>query len=363
MATERQIAANRMNSARSTGPRTDEGKARSRANATTHGLAGSSASVEAGLSPEFADRRARWEPLYRPEGEDGAWALDQAVASSLRIERCGRSLDALAVMERERARLAWDQDRSVEAATVAGRLARDPALASSQLQATLAGVRLLLEGWFALSQPLEAGLDWSEVEESRALDLLGVALEDRAGLTRIDPFDGSDAVAFRNTLLAEEVARLEALRDDVMVPLDAMHRQFTAAGDLALLSKPAKLMLRYEREAWRRHREAIKELQKPETTPSPVAPLLPPTSAPTLPARVVERPRGAARNEPNLVAPSREGRRTPLDQGSKIPANDAVCAVPLEELDDEAWVEAILRGEGRPAPERSQSANFAVGRA
>ena len=272
MATERQIEANRRNSGRSRGPTSEAGKARSRANATKHGMAGESAVVEAGLSAAFLERRAKWAAEQQPVGEAAGWALDRAVAASLRIETCERSMEELTAASRERARLAWDQDRAVEAATIFGRLTKDPVLASRQLQTTLAGVERLVEAWLGLAATLVDGEDWSESEASRALDLLGVDADLRSGRTLVDGPAGTDPVAYRRELVREEVDRLEALAEEAMVPLDAMERRLAMEGDAALLSGPAKRVLRYERDAWRRFRESMQGVRAPAPSPAIAAP-------------------------------------------------------------------------------------------
>ena len=304
MATQRQIEANRRNAARSTGPTSESGKAKSRANATRHGMAGQSAVVEAGMSSEFEERRAKWAAEQGTVGEAAGWALDRAVAASLRIERCERTMDDLTAASRERARLAWDQDRAVEAATIAGRLARDPVLASRQLQATLAGVELLVEAWLGLVAALGAGGDWSESQASRALDLLGVAADLRSGRTPIDGPEGGDPVAFRRGLALEEVDRLEALGEEALAPLDELDRRHALAGDVALLSKPARLVLRYERDAWRRFRESMRqvEAQAAAPPPPPVVALAPRSVAPAsaVASRPEARERAVVRPSPSL---------------------------------------------------------------
>jgi hypothetical protein len=361
MATEAQIAANQRNAERSTGPRTDEGKARSRANALKHGLASESADVAAGHSPEFEDRRARWAAEQNPIGEAAGWALDRAVAASLRIERCERAMDDLVETSRERAKLTWDQDREVEAATTFGRLARAPVLASRQLQTTLAGVRLLIEAWFGLALTLEAGRDWSESEASRALDLLGVALDLRDNRTLIDGPEGSDPVAYHGKLTLEELDRLEALRDEALAPLDEIEHRRAMEGDIALLSKPAALILRYERDAWKRYRESMKEVKAP--TSGVIAPLRAPAPTP-----VVERPRPT---QPSATAPAvslEEERRALLAEAAKyLQGVNAILPSTVDDEDD-AWFDAFERrieareGGVAPAAERTQFVDFAIGR-
>jgi hypothetical protein len=322
MASERQIESNRRNSMRSTGP-SEAGLRTSRLNATKHGMTARLPEAEAAISPEFADRRAKWAVSFQPVDEPGEWALDRAVASSFQIERCERSINDLITDVQQRARLAWEEDRAVEAATTFGRLARDPILASRQLQTTLAGVVLLIEAWLLLVAPLEAGDDWPEAEASKALDLYGIAADLRSGRMLIDPPLGSDSVAFRLALALEEVERLEALRDEAMIPLDEMDRRHAMAGGLALLSNRAKLLLRYERDAWKRYNQSMKELkgQAPATpavappTPKPV--IVAPPAAPT---RSVAPPRPSA-------APSRQ---VTIDPPNAI-----------DLIDEDAWLDAM----------------------
>jgi hypothetical protein len=71
MATERQIAANKLNAQKSTGPRTEEGKGKSRLNRLSHGLASSATTVPGENPAEFiallADLTAEHQPATATE--------------------------------------------------------------------------------------------------------------------------------------------------------------------------------------------------------------------------------------------------------------------------------------------------------
>jgi hypothetical protein len=366
MATEKQIEAARRNGALGKGP-SELGKSRSRLNATKHGMTAQLPEVEAAISPEFADRRSKWAAEQQPVGEGGEWALDRAVAASFRIERCERSVEDLIADVQQRARLAWEEDRAVEAATTFGRLARDPILASRQLQTTLAGVVLLIEAWLLLVAALESGDDWSEADCSRALDLLGVDADRRSGRTAIDDDEeSSNLIAFRLGLVMEEVDRLEVLRDEAMIPLDELERRHAIKGDVALLSKRARLLLRYEREAWKHFNQSMKEVKGQAPTPA-VAPAPKPI--------IVAPPRPVAPPKPSFE----EQRRALQAEGAPLrkAALDPLIAMGLS--DEDAWLDALEKriealhslpdsyvavaaGSPRsPAPERTQFGGVAAG--
>jgi hypothetical protein len=316
MASEKQIEANRLNSKRSSGP-SETGKIRSRFNATKHGLTAQLPESEAAISPEFAARRASWGAVHQPVGEGGDWSMDRVVAASFRIERCERSIEDLITETQQRARLSWEGDRAVEAATIFGRLARDPILGSRQLQTTLAGVVLLIEAWLLLVGVLEAGEEWSESESSKALDLLGVDADLRSGRTAIDGEDGSRSLAFRIELAMEEVDRLEELRDAAMIPLDEMDRRHAMKGDVALMSKRAQLLLRYEREAWKHYNQSMKEVKGQAPTPPVVAPAPRPIATPLRPAA-------------KPVATAAPSRRKAIDP-----------PIAMGPTDEDAWLDAL----------------------
>jgi hypothetical protein len=363
MATDRQIAANRKNAERSTGP-SPEALARTRFNATRHGLASTLPAVEAEFSPEFEDRRACWSAEQAPLDEEARYALDRAVAASLRIERCEKAIDGLIADSRQRAELAWDEDRAAEAAVIYSRLARNPTLVSKQLRTTLAGAELMMEAWLGLTSALRFGRDWNEIEASMALDLLGIDPNLRAAPTMIDPPDDHDPIAFRLDLAKNQFASLELLRDHALIPLEEVDRRRALAGDLALQSKPMQQLLRYERDAWRRYRESTRERKTKAATP------LEARSIAAKPQKPPEPPKSPAR-------PSFEDERRAL-MAEVAPIRDAM----IEELvalgfeDEDAWIEELERrsarfasrsgdfipvSAGRSATERSQFGGVAVG--
>ena len=85
MATDRQIAANRRNAQKSTGPKTDEGKAASRLNAVRHGFASQNFLLKAEDHDEFAAYRADFIATHQPANATEMFLVDQIVAASWRI--------------------------------------------------------------------------------------------------------------------------------------------------------------------------------------------------------------------------------------------------------------------------------------
>src|SRR5690348_8184583 len=69
MATEAQIAANRRNSQKSTGPRTDAGKAASSQNATKHGLYAETLVIDDEDADAFQSLQQAWFDDCRPQGQ------------------------------------------------------------------------------------------------------------------------------------------------------------------------------------------------------------------------------------------------------------------------------------------------------
>jgi hypothetical protein len=322
-------------------------------------MAGESATVEAGLSPEFEKRREAWAAGLSPVDEAGHWALDRAVAASFQIERCERAMEDVVQTTRERAKLVWDQDRAAEAAAVAARLARDPALVSRQLETTYAGVGLLIASWSRLLEALETPGGWSDSDASTALDLLAIPADLRSGWTPIDGPEGSDLAAFRRELVLGEIERLERLRDEALAPLDDLERCQAMTGDVALLSKQARLIQRYERGAWRRYRESIREVTSPasEPIPTPKPARSEPTSRPA-PPPVEKAPAGRP-----IEAPARSLEQERRELQEEIELVRSTFGDPSSTLtpdEEDAWLDDLQRRLDRLHPDAAAwaSASF-----
>jgi hypothetical protein len=222
---------------------------------------------------------------------------------SVRLDRCRETYLELCEDHANRAALCWDEDRRAEAEEIASRLGWDPARSRSRLEQTRHGCEVLIERWEGLGRILgEIGI-WDDSQRSMALNLLGVPLELRVGTTAVDPPEGdqSEAKVFRLLLVEAELDRLRRRKAQAFDLLDEHDLESAEAGIGAELSKPLKLIARYESAAWRRQMAALKILnarpRPPELVAAAIEPVAPPKPAPTPPPPAA-RPRPEVRDDP-----------------------------------------------------------------
>jgi hypothetical protein len=277
MATERQIASNQRNARQSTGPKTPEGKAKSRANALKHGLAAETLVID-GLQADFAERLAEWGQSIQPSTPEGRFALEAVVACTFRIEECRRNINARLDRDTTRACLVWDNDRDADVALIASKLAKQPELVSRQLKSSKHGVELILRTWDRLGESLDTKKGaWNDAEISTAFDLLGIPGHLRDGRAPFDPRDeGEDVYQYRRAFIFSEYGRLQTEQKE-FARVDRREREHAETGASVLGTKPVVLLLRYENAAWRRYDTMLKaarpsapqEVVIPEAQPEP----------------------------------------------------------------------------------------------
>ena len=83
---EKRRRANIANAKKSTGPRTEEGKARSRRNGVKHGLAGKGVVLPEGAEDLVDERFSAWAADLRAEGDVQHYLVARAVTASVQLD-------------------------------------------------------------------------------------------------------------------------------------------------------------------------------------------------------------------------------------------------------------------------------------
>ena len=234
-----QLEANRKNALRSTGPKTPEGKARSRANALKHGLC---ANVVVPEDAEMIQTRATaWFHTLKPQNELQDWLVDQISIYSLRIDRAERMERRLRDRKSLAAELVWDDDARLAAEVLGAKVAANPAAIVQQLRRSPAGCDWLIGRWEWLERAALAEAGWSSIQAELAAHLLGLPAEfaDLAGVGTA----AEDRVA-----LARRESEALRVRREAVEPLDEVDRALTEA-DLFDESHPELRRLRRQESA------------------------------------------------------------------------------------------------------------------
>ena len=207
MATEAQIEANRRNSQKSCGPRSEAGRNRSRFNALDHGCRASILVLPTEDFGEYEKEANAWKISWNPRNPVEEFLVERVVNLSWQAKRIDRAQTARLASRIHRGEVDGAHREQETVIELGQRLFRDacgphalmlgrkmaesipdgdtprnsndsvdedhPALLINRLQGTRAGCQWLLDQWAVLRALLERGVPWLAPDKLKAVRLLG----------------------------------------------------------------------------------------------------------------------------------------------------------------------------------------------
>ena len=175
-----QLEANRRNAAKSTGPRTDQGKVRSRRNGLKHGLTGAGIVLPDEDAEAVQRRMDELEDEMRPQSTLACTLVGRVALMTVRLDRSAEQ-EAKALSHRvRRAAEDFDDERLAAAEHALSWIAHEPATHARRLRKSIEGLELLIREMQALrddlGHPNGHRWDWHHCE--RFQHLMGRRTED-----------------------------------------------------------------------------------------------------------------------------------------------------------------------------------------
>ncbi|WZP00767.1 hypothetical protein EP7_002418 [Isosphaeraceae bacterium EP7] len=265
---QKRIDANRRNAMRSTGPKTVEGKEKSRRNSLIHGLSGAGVVVPQDQAQAVRERAEQWNSSLRPMNAFEIGLVETIAVESLRIERC-RLEERLARDARaRRATNCWADERKAEIARVARTLPRRPEEIAARLSITAPGCDWMIDRWRALGHALDKSGAWTDEQEALALDLLGVEGTLRDLHTPLDAPEGMTPLDHRQELVDDQLERLLGRKESSLDDLEEDGREAAIMGLTTGDDRTLVLLRRYETASFRRMKWALDLMQRGRSRPA-----------------------------------------------------------------------------------------------
>ncbi len=223
---EARLIANRKNAQLSTGPKTVEGKTRSRANAVKHGLTGAGIALPTEDAAAIEARFLEMQEDFGPTSIAGALLIRLAAFMSVRIDRAGQHEAAVLAMAQRHATTEFELARLAEVDRLFDTIETNPREHHRRLQTTVEGVDRLLAALGGVRAQVESGhfKKWSLADRNKVDHLLG-------GSFTSFPMSRCDVILFA---LRGNLAHIPAIEQDQM-PKDDEARDKYLANELILL--------------------------------------------------------------------------------------------------------------------------------